>query len=215
MENLIFFIVYKGKYEAAKDYFQKIDVNVEQLDLDIEELTVSDVKEVSLDKAKKAYSVLKQPCFVEDSGFYIEAYPNKTNFPGTLVKRLGISNNIEALLETMKNIENRNCYFLSCITFYDGENIKQFMKKSEGTLSKTIRGEISKSSKSRLWQVFIPKGSNKTLAETSKEERYNNKENKSSTEAFVEWYKFNKICQISRKIKTKKNLMVVNNYKLC
>ena len=35
-------------------------------------------------------------------------------------------------------------------------------------------------------------------------ERYNNKENKSSTEAFVEWYKFNKICQISRKIKTKK-----------
>lgn len=200
--NIIFVTGNEGKYERAKDCFEKIGVKVEQIDLDIEELSISDVKEVSLDKAKKAYAVLKQPCFVEDSGFYIEGYPNKINFPGTLVKRLGISNNIEELLEVMKGVENRNCHWLSCITYYDGITFKQFNAKSEGILAKNIRGTLTKEAKSRLWQLFIPIGSNKTLAEMQKEER-NKKLKNSTTKEFVEWYKNNKLCQVYNKQKIK------------
>lgn len=198
MDSIIFVTGNYGKYSSAKEKFASIGVTVENIDLDIEELLVSDVKEVSLDKAKKAYEVLKQPCFVEDSGFYIDGYPGKTNYPGTLVKRTGISKNIEELLDVMKNVSNRNCHFLSCVTFYDGANYHQFTTAVHGTLSNDIRGELSKEARSRLWQVFIPQGSTKTIAETPKEER---KKNKSSMQEFVKWYTDNRSVKCKVKVK--------------
>jgi len=201
MNNIIFVTGNSGKFAKAKDLFQKIDINVEQVNLETEELENSDVKKVSLDKAVKAYSILQAPLFVEDSGFYIEDYPGKTNFPGTLVKRSGISTNIESLLEVMKYQTNRNCYFLSCITYYDGIIVKQFTTSSFGTLSKEIKGTLTKECKSRLWQVYIPKGSTKTLAELSKEERYNIQGNNSTTLEFVKWYQEEFSCQNKLKIK--------------
>lgn len=201
MENIIFVTGNHGKYVSARDKFAHIGVTVENINLDIEELEVSDVREVSLDKAKKAYEVLRQPCFVEDSGFYIETYPGKVNYPGTLVKRTGISSNIEELLYTMQDVENRNCYWLSCITFYDGENFHQFTEKEEGTLSKEIKGEMSEYARSRLWQVYIPKGSNKTLSELYQEGDYKNYNKKSPTESFVKWYSDNLSVKFKTKIK--------------
>lgn len=201
MENIIFVTGNNGKYESAKEKFASIGVTVENIDVDIEELSVPDVKVVSLDKAKKAYDVLKQPCFVEDSAFYVDGYPGKTNYPGTLAKRTGLSTNVEKLLYIMKDVSNRDCHFLSCVTFYDGVEYYQFTEAVYGTLSYEIRGELSKDAKSRLYQVFIPNGSTKTLAETPKEERKKNKQNKSSMQQFVKWYADNK--SVKCKIKSK------------
>ena len=200
-ENIIFITGNYGKYASAKEKFASIGVTVEQIDLDIEELAVSDVQEVSLDKAKKAYTAINQPCFVEDSGFYIDAYPGKTNYPGTLVKRTGISQNVEKLLEIMKDIPNRNCHFLSCVTFYDGKVLHQFITKNSGTLSYEVRGELKKEAKSRLFQVFIPQGSTKTLAEIQSEGAKKNKTSKSSMQDFVNWYNDNLSVKCKKKIK--------------
>lgn len=201
MKSIIFVTGNYGKYSSAKEKFSKIGVTVENIDLDIEELSSSDVKEVSKDKAKKAYEVLKQPCFVEDSGFYIDGYPGKSNYPGTLVKRTGISENIEKLLEVMSEITDRNCHFLSCVTFYDGKNYHQFTTANYGTLSNSVRGSLSKEAKSRLWQVFIPQGSSKTFAETSKEERKDITKNNSSMQKFIDWY--NDKISVNNKVKIK------------
>lgn len=44
----------------------------------------------------------------------------------------------------MKNVENRACRFIGCLTFYDGNEFKTFFEISEGTLAYEIRGEAKK-----------------------------------------------------------------------
>ena len=137
-----------------------------------------------------AYNILKSPVFVADSGFYINNYPSNPGYPGAFVKRSGISSNIEKLLSDMKNVEDRSCYFLDCLTFYDGVDFYQFFGSCYGTITKEIKGKKLKEAQSNLWQVFIPKNCNKTLSEMTKEERLNrNDDRTSSKEEFINWYK--------------------------
>ena len=40
----------------------------------------------------------------------------------------------------MINVSDRYCYFLACLTYYDGNEFIQFYGKSEGYLSHEPRG---------------------------------------------------------------------------
>ena len=44
------------------------------------------------------------------------------------------------MLKLMENKENRNCRFTECLSYYDGNNLHQFMGKHEGSLSKKALG---------------------------------------------------------------------------
>lgn len=90
----------------------------------------------------------------------------------------------------MKNVSDRSCYFLDCLTFFDGNNYYQFFGISKGTLSNELRGHENKIAKSNLWYVFVPDNCTKTLAEMSDEERNNRLDNRTSaTDEFIKWYK--------------------------
>lgn len=68
---------------------------------------INDIEKISRKKALDAYSLLQIPCFVVDTGFYIDNYLNNLGYPGAFVKRSGISSDVDGLLETMKNQSNR------------------------------------------------------------------------------------------------------------
>ncbi len=192
MENLTYVTGNYGKYVSVKEKFEKENITIDYFKCDLDEPDINDIKYISKVKATEAYNELKKPVFVADSGFYIENYPNNPNYPGAFVKRSGISSNIEELLETMKDVENRKCYFLDCLTFYDGEEYHQFFGISKGTLSKKIKGEARKRAWSNLWLVFIPDNCTKTLAEMTDEERINRPDNRTSAiDEFINWYKIN------------------------
>lgn len=179
-----------GKYLSVKRIFETHNINIEYLNTDLQEPNINNIEIISKAKVLEAYKILKSPCFVKDSGFYIDAYPNNPGYPGAFAKRSGVSKNIELLLETMKNVEIRTCKFLDCLTFYDGEEFYTFFGINEGTLSKTIKGNDLKEAQSLLWKVFIPKNCNKTLAEMTEEERITRKDDRTSaTELFANWYK--------------------------
>ena len=179
-----------GKYISVKEEFEKDNIDVNFYKYDFHEPDINNIEIVSKSKVLEAYNILKSPCFVKDSGFYIEDYPNNPMYPGAFVKRSGISTNIDLLLDTMKDVKNRNCFFLDCLTFYDGENFYTFYGKSTGTLSYQKRGNNMEKSQSNLWYVFIPKNSNKTLAEMNDYERNNRKdEHTSANYEFANWYK--------------------------
>lgn len=188
--NLTYVTGNYGKYVSVKEYFENNNIDIKYLNYDFEELDVNDIEAISHKKAIDAYNILKTPCFVADTGFYIEDYPNNPGYPGALVKRSGISTDIDALLETMKNTKNRNCKFIDCLTFYDGDEFHTFYGISEGSLAHLKKGSQTKKAKSNLWYVFIPKNCHKTLAQMSNKEFLNrNDEHTSATEEFIKWYK--------------------------
>ena len=178
-----------GKYISVKERAELENIKIDYFNHDLKEPEINDIELISKAKVLEAYKILNKPCFVADTGFYIEDYPNNPGYPGAFVKRSGISSNIEELLEIMKNIKNRNCKFIDCLTYYDGNEFHTFYGVSNGKLSKEIKGESLKRAKSNLWLVFIPEGYNKTLAEMTDEERLNRNNYTSATEKFLTWYK--------------------------
>ena len=192
MENLTYITGNYGKYISVKEKFENAGISIDYFKCDLEEPNINDIEFISKEKARQAFEILRTPVFVADNGFYIEDYPGNPGYPGAFVKRSGISSNITKLLETMKQVQNRNCYFLDCLTFFDGEDYFQFFGISKGTLSHEIRGKQNKRTKSNLWFVFIPLNCNKTLAEMSDEEINNRPDNRTSaTDEFINWYILN------------------------
>lgn len=192
MTNLTYVTGNYGKYISVKEHFSEKQIDLEFLEYDFEEPEINDIEKISRKKVLDAYNILGTPCFVADSGFYIDDYPNNPGYPGAFVKRSGIAKDVDSLLDTMKNVQNRNCRFLDCLTFYDGNEFYTFYGVSEGTLSLSKRGNDIRKAKSNLWYVFIPKNCDKTLAEMSDEERKNRNDNHTSaTATFAEWYKKN------------------------
>lgn len=192
MENLTYVTGNYGKYVSVKEKFEREGITIDYYKCDLDEPNINDIEYISKEKAREAYEKLGNPVFVADSGFYIDNYPNNPGYPGAFVKRSGISSNIDKLLETMKDVSNRSCCFLDCLTFYDGFDYYQFYGVCKGTLSYVPRGHENKKAKSNLWYVFIPNNCTKTLAEMTDEERNNRPDNRTSaTEEFISWYKLN------------------------
>ena len=160
--------------------------------IDFNEPELNDITTVSKRKAIEAYQILEKPCFVIDSGFNIYNYPNNPGYPGAFVRRSGISKDIDGLLNTLKDVKDRRCQFLDCLTFYDGTEFYCFYGKDEGTITYEKRGKENKAMRSALWYVFQPKESVKTLAEMTDEERIKRKDGHiSAKEQFIEWYQNN------------------------
>lgn len=192
MDKLIFVTGNVNKGHEIEERFGIEQIPIEIVQFDFNEPEVNDIVTVSKSKAIQAYQALGKPCFVIDSGFNIYDYPNNPGYPGAFVRRSGISEDIDGLLDTLKNVKNRTCQFLDCLTFYDGIEFHFFYGKDEGVLTYEKRGMPSKAMRSSLWYVFIPNDSTKTLAEMTDEERINRKDGHiSAKEQFIEWYKNN------------------------
>ena len=180
-----------GKYIEVKQKFEEAGYDIDYFKCDLDEPEINDIEYISKEKARQAYNLLGHPVFVADTGFYIENYPNNPGYPGAFVKRSGISSDIKKLLDTMKDVKNRSCYFKDCLTFFDGNEYYQFFGLSKGTLSNEIKGSENEKAKSNLWYVFIPSNYTKTLAEMTDEEIYNRPNTVSAVDEFINWYKLN------------------------
>lgn len=189
MENLTYVTGNYGKYISVKEKFEAKEITIDYYKCDLNEPDKNDIELISREKAKQAFDLIGKPVFVIDSGFYIESYPSCAGYPGAFVKRSGISSHVLELLETMKDVYNRRCYFLDCLTFYDGSQYYQFLGMSKGTLAYELRGKNIEKAKSNLWYVFIPDNCTKTLAEMTDLERNNRPDNRTSaTDEFIRWY---------------------------
>ena len=197
MKKLVFVSSNFGKVVSVKtaaSMFYGIDIC--SCSLDFLEPDVNDISYISKKKAEYAYQELGYPCFVSDTGFYIDYYPNQPEYPGAFVKRSGVSSNLEKLLDDMKDVDNRSCRFVDCITYYDGECFQQFFGESRGELATEVSGENMNNAKSELWKVFIPEGYHSTLAGMSSKEmlQYKKETRKNSaTVQFLDWYRNNKV----------------------
>ena len=205
MNNLVYVSSNQKKWVSVRKHFSRNGIDVDFFEQDLFEPEINDIEVISKTKAREAYEILKRPCFVADSGFYIDDYPGNPGYPGAFAKRSGVSSDITSLLRVMENVSNRSCRFLDCLTFYDGEEFYTFYGISEGTLSYTEVGNEMTEAKSNLWKVFIPLNCSKTLASMTDEERDNREDgHTSATDEFIKWYKENYKCgKVIQKIYSK------------
>lgn len=190
MEEVIFATGNINKGYEILERFNREEIPIKIINMDFQEPAVNDIETVSKSKAIQAYQILGKPCFVIDSGFNIHNYPNNPGYPGAFVRRSGISEDIDGLLNTLKDVNDRECQFLDCLTFYDGKEFYCFFGIDEGFITYEKRGTENKAMRSPLWYVFRPKDSIKTLAEMTDEERISRHDGHiSAKEQFIAWYK--------------------------
>lgn len=129
MENLTYVTGNYGKYVAVKDAFSKSGIDIHFFSCDLDEADVNDIEFISKGKAQEAFEIVKSPVIVTDCGFYIENYPGNPGYPGAFAKRSGVSSDIDRLLEVMKDVDNRECYFLDCLTFMTVPHLNNSLAK--------------------------------------------------------------------------------------
>lgn len=191
MQKLVYVTGNKGKYLSVLEHGKKMGVDLDFFKYEFLEPEVNDLEYISRKKVQEAYNIVKSPCFVCDTGFYIDNFLENPGYPGAFVKRSGVSRDILKLLQVMADVKDRHCYFVDVLTFYDGKDFYSFYGFSEGFLAENIRGGKTEVAKSNLWQVFVPKNHEHTLAEMSEEEFFNrHDEHTSATREFLNWYKF-------------------------
>ena len=130
--------ILKTKVLSLKDLNEKIEVERKKED---NAMKVAENGKTFLEnaiiKAKTIYEKTKIPTLAEDSGLEIEVLDG---FPGVLTNRfLGEkktdSEKNQALLNMMKDKENRNCQFVSAFAFYDGKHLETSESVLKGTIA--------------------------------------------------------------------------------
>ncbi len=186
MEEVIFVTHNKGKIASAKKQLEEVNFKIYEYEL--EEPRSDDIQYISKYKVMEAYKIVQKPCLSLDCGFWIDALQG---FPKAFVNFSLETIGIEGILKLMEGKENRACRFTECLSYYDGEELYQFMGEHEGTIAKQIVGNDTEKKWSDLWYIYQPYGYSKTLAEMTEEERANRKRYKSvdSMKEFAKWYK--------------------------
>lgn len=154
------------KVLVATKYLKPLGIKVINNDLDIPEIQADSIEEISIHSATEASKVLNKDVLVNDSGLIV---PSLNNFPGPYSKYAEQTLKEDGLLKLMKDITNREAYFIEVLTY------KKVNEEPIVIISKTL-GSIAKEPKGSFgWsfdKIFIPKGETKTLAQFPEEERY-------------------------------------------
>ncbi|MGN1250224.1 MAG: non-canonical purine NTP pyrophosphatase [Candidatus Spyradocola sp.] len=165
MKTIIFATANPGKLRQAQDTIRIAHIECRAIDFD--EPRSDDLHIIARAKLRQARRILEAPCFVLDSGFYIDALHG---FPGSYVNYALSTVGIPGLLRLMQGQQNRRCAFRQCLGYYDGAQEHYFTSENTGTLATASRGADSARQWSALWHIFIPEGAEKTLSEFTQEQ---------------------------------------------
>src|SRR3989338_4979542 len=157
-----------GKVQSLQRDLGKYDISVIQQPIDLIEPRSNDVQEIAQSKIQQAYAQIKKPTIVIDAGFYIDEL---NGFPRAFVNFSLETIGLEGILRLVEG-KSGGCEFRECLAYMDQtlEEPKYFVAHVRGQLANAPRGSMQKHLWSILGLIFIPEGSEKTLAEMSHDE---------------------------------------------
>jgi XTP/dITP diphosphohydrolase len=188
MEKIYFVTKNKGKMTTFSKIMSEYRIKVVQVPLEMPEPRSDDVAEIAKEKVLYAFEKVGKPCVALDAGFYIDSL---NGFPKAFVNFALSTIGVEGILKLL-NGKKREGEFRHCLAYMDNTLRKPMLFKSQvrGSLTKSKKGELKSFNWSKLSQVFIPKGANKTLAQMSEEEYYSWRERSDSDKYEREFAKF-------------------------
>lgn len=177
-----------GKVHSLQLVLSEYDIEVIQVPLEMPEPRYDSLDEIARDKVLAAYAAIQKPCIAVDAGCFVDSLHG---FPGPYVNYVLGTIGINGILKLVEG-RPREARLRSTLAYFDGSDSQCFSSEINGTLSFSARGEERDYHWSKLFQIFIPHGRNKTLAEMSLDEynawRLEISRDNSSTRDFGQWY---------------------------
>jgi non-canonical purine NTP pyrophosphatase (RdgB/HAM1 family) len=143
-------------------YEQILNTALNTSPIHLDDVQEVDAGVVAIEKALRAYDILKKPVYVEQAALYIRAWGG---FPGGMttafIRPVGLHN----VCKMLHPFEDRYAEAVSVIAFTDGSIRRKFVGTLPGVIAESPRGN------SWGWNsIFIPDGFTLTLGEMSEEQ---------------------------------------------
>lgn len=168
------------KYEEIEDLIPE-ETHIELRDVEYPEIQTMSLKEIALFSAKWAANKTDEPVIVDDMGLFVESL---NGLPGPFTKYFAKSLDVEGILKLMEGVKDRSASFKVALGFCrPGEEPKAFVSSREGKITlEPRRGPYDYG----LNSIFVPEGSEKTLAEYTFEEKKRNEPRRESFKKLLE-----------------------------
>jgi XTP/dITP diphosphohydrolase len=176
-----------NKFNEAKSILSQFGLAVGMLRLKGDEIQSESLKEIAQKSALNAFARCHLPIFVEDAGLFVDAL---CGFPGPYAAYVFHTIHNSGILKLMENQPDRQAKFQSVIAFCDDQNSLVptcFEGESTGEITKVERKGRGKSGFG-FDPIFIPKGSDKTFAEMTIEEKNSFSHRSAAIRKFAQWF---------------------------
>jgi len=121
----------KNKFGSVKVFLEKHGIETNQKDLPIYEVQSDDAIEIAKIKARQAWEITKEPCFVNDAFWIISSLKG---FPGPYMKYMNEWFEPEDFLLLMDNKTDRTIILRDTIVYTDEEGQKVFTNDHHGEI---------------------------------------------------------------------------------
>jgi XTP/dITP diphosphohydrolase len=186
MKHIFYVTSNSGKFAEVQSYLKRHapEIALTRVDMDIEEIQSADQHAVALDKAKKAWSILKSPLLVDDAGIYFERW---RQFPGVLTKYVFQGLGMEGVRRLID--EGDRGYFALWLVYVDEQGVcYPFEGRCAGRLTPDFKGAAHEDLPYDL--CFIPDGLEQTYAEIKNNPAYESYLYRiRAAQAFLLWFK--------------------------
>ncbi|MBI4037284.1 hypothetical protein HY385_02575 [Candidatus Daviesbacteria bacterium] len=169
----------QNKIDTAKKYLSAFGVEFEGKKLDLIEEQTDSIEKVALFKAEQAFDQIRQPLFVNDSGWSITAL---NGFPGPLMKYINEWFTPQDFLNLMKDRENREVFLGEVVVYKDEKQTKVFTHQIKGVVLREVKGEGISSD-----CVISLSDTGKSIAQCQAE-GIKSHDNQTLWQDFVKWY---------------------------
>jgi XTP/dITP diphosphohydrolase len=164
--NELWFATSNGhKFEEARFALRGFGVALKRLPAKGAELQSDDVVEIARNSAMETFERARRPLFVEDTGLFV---PALNGFPGPYASYVNRTIGPECLITLMRGVRKREAEFVSAVAYCSRRSeVRIFSGRLRGRISEAAEGTNGFG----FDPVFIPFGSELTLAEMSLEEK--------------------------------------------
>ena len=167
------------KARHANYFFEKYGIKIEHKEMEYEEVGET-VHETAKRAAKMLAEKFNNPVFVDDTGFFFDAYDN---FPGVHPRFVYEGIGFDGIFRLLEG-KDRGSYFLCCVGYCEpGQEAVVFEGKMHGEVLDRVVQPIENPKQDHLpyARIFVPEGQSKVLVEKDYEEKTSLKNHHRST----------------------------------
>ncbi len=169
------------KFNNANIILKNFSLQLQAKKLDIIEIQSDSLEKIAEDKARQAYTSIRQPLVVKDDGWYI---PSLNGFPGSYMKYMNQWLSPDDFLNLLRPYKDKEIIFKDALCYVDATQQKIFTNTIHGYILNEPKGEGV--SMARL-ATFRKDG--KTMAECINKNIHFADEENSVWNEFGKWYR--------------------------